>query len=191
MNLLEQGLGLIQRLKKADELSDVIDAIRQIELDEQWLKLVMYGDFPPRPEKVDRRGRMPIDELRKHLREEDGPDSRLYKLAKDDMTGEQRRVILAALHNRHDALSPIEGRRNGNGCIELRYFERGGRRYGPYAYLRVWQTGGDKDRRGSRLKSYYLGKDFANRYIDGLAGIDDALKEIGRCPKDGQRVLDM
>ena len=179
MNALNEGLGVLHNLVKADELFDLIDAIRQIELDETWLKTVRSGDFEPAPPQIDRRGRTIMKNLKLYYRTGEGDDAKLYRLIKDDMGVEQRRVMLAAMSNKAEALAPVASRRGGQGYIEIRQFNRGNRLYGPYAYLRVWETGGDIDRTGSRLKSYYLGRDFAEEYIDGKVGIEEAREKLG------------
>jgi hypothetical protein len=81
-----------------------------------------------------------------------------------------------------DALAPQEQRRSGKGYITTRTIPRLKwnpgkglweiRTYGPYAYLRRWATGGNRDHKRRILKSYYLGKDIALLYLAGKLSTD-------------------
>jgi hypothetical protein len=117
----------------------------------------------------------------------------------DAMTGikkeSERKTLLSMIRELHTKLMPQEGRRSGEGYIELKWickpffyarveesytgekfyfpqfpgvpFGKFRNCYGPYAYVRVWATGGDYGGTAKKLKSKYIGKWAAEMILAG------------------------
>jgi hypothetical protein len=58
------------------------------------------------------------------------------------LSDSDKRALLKVVTLLCKALEPQKGRRGGMSSIELKTIKRGGKEYGPFAYLRYWATGG-------------------------------------------------
>jgi hypothetical protein len=77
------------------------------------------------------------------------------------LSDSDKRALLKVIALLCQALEPQKGRRGGMGSIEIKVIKRGGKGYGPFAYLRYWATGGGWDGTKHVTKSLYLGKEIA------------------------------
>lgn len=114
-----------------------------------------------------RRGKTPLDHL------PTGAESQAWyaarRLSKADL-----QIVRDMAATLRDALKPQEKRRRNEtgqavarGYVQVKYITRPvlnldtgeieDKTFGPYLYLRVWATGGNRDRQGKRLKSKYIG----------------------------------
>lgn len=113
------------------------------------------------------------------------------------LSNDQLSLLFVHVSSLHQALAPIGSRRGGGGDIELKMIGRWklvvskGRLevvrvyYGPYAYLRLWATGGDRDRKRKSLQSIYLGKAVAAILSRDDIDQDAVKKEIIAAYYDG------
>lgn len=96
----------------------------------------------------------------------DNPDLQhfVHTLLDTDLDEESLLLILQSVALLRDALAPVPYIRGGEGHVQLKFI----RGRGPYAYLRVWASGGDWDRKKSILRNVYLGKDLATAIVRGI-----------------------
>lgn len=88
-----------------------------------------------------------------------------------------KRALLKVIEMLCRALEPQKGRRGGTGSIEIKRIKRGGREYGPFAYLRYWATGGDWNGTKRVIKSMYLGKEIALAIEGKTEAVAQGIKE--------------
>jgi hypothetical protein len=129
--------------------------------------------------KVVRHGLPPLDEIYLSL-----PLARILELlpslTEDDLRGLLDIVVLLCR-----ALMPKESLRRGRGTLEAKMIPRpklvDGEwtvvYFGPYAYLRIWATGGDWDHNRKIPRSKYLGKVIGQAIYNQPPEVVEAVKE--------------
>jgi hypothetical protein len=142
-----------------------------------------------------RKGKTPLDRLPAGDERQAWYAAR--RLSKDDL-----RIVRDMAATLRDALKPQEKRRRdesgqavARGYVQVKYITRPVlnrdtgevelKTFGPYLYLRVWATGGNRDRQGKRLKNRYIGmKTLAAAFEAGHVTGDDIIDayEAGTLP---------
>jgi hypothetical protein len=159
---IQQADAALRQLS-VDELRDLIDLIRN-----------RLG------EKVRRHGRARLSQIRVSEALQGSLDTLI------PLTEEELKIVLEHARTVYDALAPAAAARGGQGDIELKSFTRmvwnpdtkssEERTYGPYAYIRLWATGGGRDRKRTVLKSIYVGKEIAAAKLRGWVTDEEVLK---------------
>jgi len=153
--------------KTFDQLTDLLDYIAYAEATNELAK----HDALAR-----RRGKDSMQTLSYRMQRDQA--YQLYRKLShaDKATAKQTATVL------QQALAPQLRRRNANGVIQLKYKinwlfdpisgapiideETGYHKrkdFGPYLYLRLWATGGNRDKQSKRFKSFYIGGDASSK----------------------------
>lgn len=177
-------------MSSQEALLAVHKAIESLSYDDLWtLRDFLQNNYLGK--KVRRHGLTPLNQIALTVQ--------MKKILEQcaSLSNDELSLLFAHVSSLHQALAPIGSRRGGGGDIELKMIGRWklvvskGRLevvrvyYGPYAYLRLWATGGDRDRKRKSLQSIYMGKAVAAILSRDDIDQDAAKKEIIAAYYDG------